>query len=129
MGLRNEVKVRSDSLAAELSRQSESMIDQIDAFERNCLENFGDGAGLRTGLSKDTVEIGKYYNEIEEYLHSGGRLKVALTNRTDLVADLLRAVNRLDRKSAQYESTLFNNQMLSFAVKSDEVGFSGLLAV
>jgi len=33
---------------------------------------------------KDTVEIGKYYNENEEYQHSGGQLKVALTG-TDLV--------------------------------------------
>jgi len=71
---------------------------------------------------KDSVEIGKYYNEIEEYQHSGGRIKVALTG-TDLVEDLLRAVNRLDRIRAQYESKLCNNQMLSFAVKSDEVRF------
>ncbi len=52
----NDVRIKNDSLAAVFSRQSESMIDKIDTFEQKCLENFGDGAGLRTGLSKYTVE-------------------------------------------------------------------------
>ena len=90
-GLRNEVKVRNDSLIDELNRQSESMICRIEAFEKECLEKFGDGVELRKELSKEILEIERHYAEAEEYLQSGPR------------------------------AIVFNNQMLSFSNPDNEI--------
>ena len=64
-------------------------------------------------MSREIAEINKFYNESEEYLHSGGRYKAKKIEDTNVIDESLRTIERLDLKTRQYDSVLFRNQILN----------------
>ncbi len=97
------------------------MIGQIDEYEKECLTKFSEKDDFRNDLNKNVTEIAKSNTEAEEYLNTGIG---TVDEDNKFIAQSLQAIDLLNLKIKQYESTLFNNQTLSFT-NSHEVRMNG----
>lgn len=111
--LRDQVNVHSESLYLELDNIKSNLLNEINTFEAECIQNFEAGIDFRRALSKDISQINKFCIECEEFLHSGLKTKKILDGK-DMICETNKTIQKLDLKSRQLESSFFNGRLMVY---------------
>lgn len=116
--LRREVQLRTEQKILEVNQLNEMLIQQIDDYEEECVQNFTSKKESKRAFDEIIVEINKFLDEKREYLR-GFQINDTEIQKSNNIAQILKS--KLENGMIYAKSFIFNKKLMLFESSRDRV--------
>jgi len=121
--LRREVQLKTEQKILEINQMNESLIQQIDNYEEECILNFTSKKESKRAFDEIIVEINRFLDEKREYL-KGFTINDAEVQKSNNVAQILKS--KLENGMVYAKSFIFNKKLMQFDMSRDRLNKNAL---